>query len=206
MRKRMIFLIASALITLTGCNQAINESNSNNSSDAADTVTSEINEEKPYSQQSPVQDYQKVYAEFLNAIEGNSDANIIYINEDDVPELSVQQDTANAYLYGFDGNDMYEIGVIGVDSNTIDFLYRPYLSMFSYHSGSVMRGDRHKIIHIVGEENGRLTLKDEVHIAADDRIDEAEYDINGYDYGESWEKPDDNTRVTENMIQYWLNN
>lgn len=236
MRKESILLIAG-LITLTGCSQNVNENISNDNGNTSDeviiteevattinttaaptTIVAETNGDISYSQQDSVEDYQKAYAEFLNSIEHNYSANMIHINEDTVPELSVQMDTENAYLYGFDDNGVYEIGVINVDSNTIDFLYRPYLSMFSCHRGSVMLGDRHKIVYIIGEENGRLTLADEVHIVLDARTvecdgnhinasdDTAKYDIYNYEYGESWKSPDDSTCVTDGMIQYWLNN
>lgn len=236
MRKESILLIAG-LITLTGCSQNVNENISNDNGNTSDeviiteevattinttaaptTTVAETSGDVSYSQQDSVEDYQKAYAEFLNSIEHNYSANIIHINEDDVPELSVQMDTENAYLYGFDDNGVYEIGVINVDSNTIDFLYRPNHSMFSCHRGSVMLGDRHKLVYIIGEENGRLTLADEVHIVPDERTvecdgnhinasdDTAKYDIYNYEYGESWKKTDDSTYVTDGMIQYWLNN
>lgn len=236
MRKESILLIAG-LITLTGCSQTVNENISNDNGNTSDeviiteevattinttaaptTTVAETNGDISYSQQDSVEDYQKAYAEFLNSIEYNYSANILHINEDDVPELAVQMDTENAYLYGFDDNGVYEIGMIDVDSNTIDFLYRPYLSMFSCHRGSVMLGDRHKIVYTIDEENGRLKLTDEVHIVPDGRNVEcegnhinasdntAEYDIYNYEYGQSWKSPDDSTCVTESMIQYWLNN
>lgn len=235
MRKEM-FLLTAALIALTGCSQTVNENTLNdndntsaevviteestttiNTTAAPATTVTEINEDISYSQSDPVEDYQRAYAEFLNSIEHNYSANMICINEDTVPELSVQMDTENAYLYGFDGNGVYEIGLIKVDSNTIDFLYRPNLSMFSCQRGSVMLDNRHKLVYIIGEENGRLTLADEVHIVPDGRDVEcegnhisssdntADYDINNYEYGESWKNPDDSTYVTDSMIQYWLN-
>lgn len=235
--KKESILLTAGLLTLTGCSQTVNENNSNNNGNTSDevvitkeatttvntttaptTIVTETNGDISYSQQDPVEDYQKAYAEFLNSIEHNYSANMIHINEDTVPELSVQMDTENAYLYGFDDNGVYEIGVINVDSNTIDFLYRPYLSMFSCHRGSVMLGDRHKIVYTIDEENGRLKLTDEVHIVPDGRTVEcdgkhinasdntAEYDIYNYEYGESWKSPDDSTCVTDGMIQYWLNN
>lgn len=235
--KKESILLTAGLLTLTGCGQTVIENNSNNNGNTSDdvviteeatttvntttastTIVTEVNEDISYSQTGLVKDYQKAYAEFLNSIEHNYSANMIHINDDSVPELSVQMDAENAYLYGFDDNGVYEIGVIKVDSNTIDFLYRPNLSMFSCHRGSAMLGDRHKLVYIIGEENGRLTLADEVHIVLDERTveydgnhinasdDTAMYDIYNYEYGDSWKKTDDSTCVTDSMIQYWLNN
>lgn len=184
----------------------------------------------PYSQLYPVQDYQKAYAEFVRSFneELNSgtgslkqkcSAYMIHIDGDTIPELSVQYSVAGATLYGFDGTEVYKIGDIGADYNTMDFSYRPYLGMFSYYTGSVMLSSRHLVVHVIEEENGRLKHAEKLHIGTPDEYgycsipqhiqgfeNTIPYDIINQRQGESWRKLPDEAYITDSAIEYWINN
>ncbi len=244
MKRYLILLMSIMALSFSSCN--IENDNSNTQKEAnskateiveskieiteteiskTDKAESSLNEEKKestYSQSYPVKDYQKAYAEFLNSheIEYNS-AWMIHIDQDTVPELSLQMGGSSAYLYGFDGNDVYEICNIGLDSNTGSYSYRPFLGMFAYYKGSVMNGTRHMIVHVIKNENGRLKQVEEVHIELPERVGECTgrhiygfeetvmYDVYvnpGYDLGESWRQLDNQTCITNSKIEYWLNN
>lgn len=196
-----------------------------------------------YRQDHPVQAYQKAYAALLRSTEPSEDpsypedytAYIIHIDGDIIPELVVIQSLHAATVYSFDGADVYEVGLIGLDSYMYDFCYRPYLGMTSWGTGSVMYGDRHWVVQtFTNDENGRLQSGEEVHLdypdiemTEDTKMPEdmempeedvtyltdyeetVPYDIGFYDYcsyGESWVASEDCTPVTEAQIQYWLEN
>ncbi len=183
--------------------------------------------ERPYVQNYPVQDYQKAYAEFLlgfketlktEYLTTSCAAYMIHIDEDAIPELSVQYSSAGATLYGFDGTEVYEIGDIGADSNTMDFSYRPYLGMFSYYVGSVMIDERHLVVHVIEEEDGRLKHVEKVHIGTPEEYGQCtsehiqgfentvSYDIIDQTQGESWRKLPERAYITDSAVEYWISN
>ncbi len=244
MKKRMILLFA-LMITMTGCGQE--ERTDAPAPTAADTIpctvieptteaptettaapteaetTEETTEAEKCYQSYPVQDYQKAYAELLDALD--SSAYMIHIDEDVIPELVVIQSLDSAMMYSFDGTEVYEVGMVGLDYYMYDFRYRPYLGMVSHSGGSVMYGNRHTIVQIFEKIDGHLQQVDGVSIAHSEfdlniLQDDAEmlgrdteylfgfentipYDIGGEE--ESWISPDE-FLVTDAQIAYWLAN
>lgn len=242
MKRYLILLMSIVALSFSSCNTQNDNSNTQKETNVKSTErveskieltepetsniekiegsVSEEEKEPTYSQSYPVQDYQKAYAEFLNSqkIEYSS-VWMIHIDQDNVPELSIQMGGSKASLYGFDGNEVYEICNIGLDSNTADYSYRPFLGMFAYYSGSAMNDTRHMILHVIKNENGRLKQIKEVHIESPERVGECTgrhiygfeetvmYDVYvnpGYDFGESWRQLDNQTCITNSKIEYWL--
>lgn len=234
MKKMSCMLLIFILVALSGCSYFLpTEDTAGNSMSNIDivTTTQEVEQEStlsPYEQAYPVQDYQKAYARFLDTYGAYRQAFCIHIDEDEIPELVVNEDDWNAFAYGYDGVEVYEVCRFGLSTYSYDFHYRPYLGMTASFNGSVMYGDHHMIISTYEKEDGRLKEVDCIHIAPPAEAEIAEnyggcsgithyyeyediikYDTLGdsqYSLGESWKLPDEQSIVDDSKIQYWLNN